>query len=133
MMPRASKLGASHPPHGHWRQPTGGISPLSTLPSVRHGRSGSPGANLISGRNAIAGRRGERVLGIGLGDLRDNRRSDSVKVACVEEYRPMPQLRRAVAARSRTASPTSQEIDVTLSGEIEAVFVPADERAGRRG
>ena len=58
MMPRASKLGASHPPHGHWRQPTGGISPLSTLPSVRHGRSGSPGANLISGRNAIAGRRG---------------------------------------------------------------------------
>ena len=45
----------------------------------------------------------ERALRIGLRDVPDNRRSDGVKVASVEEYRPVPQLRRAVATPSWTA------------------------------
>lgn len=48
-----------------------------------------------------------RALGIRLPDVPGNRPGDGVKLACVEEFRPVPQLRRAVAARSRTASPTA--------------------------
>jgi hypothetical protein len=62
---------------------------------------------------------------------RDNRRGNGVKMACIEEFRPVSQLGRVVAARSRTASPISQEIDVSLSGEIETVPIPADERTRR--
>jgi hypothetical protein len=52
--------------------------------------------------------RPERALGIGPREVLDNRLSDGVKVACVEECRPVPQLRGAVAARSRAASPAAQ-------------------------
>jgi hypothetical protein len=75
--------------------------------------------------------RPEHALGIGLRDVRDNRRGNGVKMACIEEFRPVSQLGRVVAARSRTASPMSQEIDVSLSGEIETVPIPADERTRR--
>jgi len=72
-------------------------------------------------------------LGIGLREPLGNHRRNAVKVTCAEEFRPVPQLRRAIAARSRPASPAAQEIDVTLSGEIETMSVSADERVGGRG
>jgi len=75
----------------------------------------------------------ELASGIVLCEPLGNRRRNAVKMTCVEEFRPVPQLRRAIAARSRLASPLAQEIDVTLSGEIETMSVSADERAGRSG
>jgi len=54
-------------------------------------------------------------------------------VAGVEECLTVPQLRLAVTARSRPASPVGQEINIALSGEVEAVAIAADERAGRSG
>jgi hypothetical protein len=39
----------------------------------------------------------------------------------------MSQLLSAVATRNRLASPAGQEIDVTLTGQIEAVAIAADE------
>ena len=39
-------------------------------------------------------------------DLPDDRRRKRVEVSCTEELRAVPELRRAVAARSRVAAPT---------------------------
>jgi hypothetical protein len=75
----------------------------------------------------------ELASGIELCEPLGNRRRNAVKMTRVEEFRPVPQLRHAIAARSRLASPLAQEIDVTLSGEIETMSVSADERAGRSG
>jgi hypothetical protein len=54
-------------------------------------------------------------------------------MACVKEVRAVPQLHRAVAGGGRTTSPTAQEIDVALAGEVEAMVISADERARRSG
>ncbi len=75
----------------------------------------------------------ELASGIELCEPLGNRRRNAVEMTCVEEFRPVPQLRHAIAPRSRLASPLAQEIDVTLSGEIETMSVSADERAGRSG
>ena len=64
-------------------------------------------------------------------DLPDDRRRERVEMPRVEEFRSMPKLRRAIAPRSRAASPTRSEIDVALAGEIETVPVSADEHACR--
>jgi hypothetical protein len=39
-------------------------------------------------------------------DLPDDRRRKRVEVSCTEELRAVPELRRAVSARSRAAAPT---------------------------
>src|SRR5882724_10516765 len=75
----------------------------------------------------------ELASGIELCEPLGNRRRNAVEMTCVEEFRPLPQLRHAIAPRSRLASPLAQEIDVTLSGEVETMSVSADERAGRSG
>jgi hypothetical protein len=72
-------------------------------------------------------------LRVGLIDVLGDRRRDGIEMACVEECRAVPQLRRGVAARSRPASPTAQEIDVALAGNVEAMVVAADENARRSG
>jgi hypothetical protein len=41
----------------------------------------------------------------------------------------MPQLVCAVAAGSRQVPPTSEQVDVTRPGDVEAMTVPAGERA----
>ena len=66
-------------------------------------------------------------------DLPDDRRRERVEVSRTEELRAVPELQRAIPARSRVAAPTAQEIDVALAGEIETVAVSADECACRRG
>jgi hypothetical protein len=39
-------------------------------------------------------------------DLPGDRRRERVEVSCVEELRTVPELRRAITARSRAAAPT---------------------------
>jgi hypothetical protein len=72
-------------------------------------------------------------LRVGLIGLLGDRRRDGIEMARVEECGAVPQLRRGVAARSRPASPTAQEIDVALAGNVEAMMAAADERARRSG
>jgi hypothetical protein len=72
-------------------------------------------------------------LRVGLIDVLGDRCRDGIEMACVEECRAVPQLRRAVAARNRSTFPTLQEIDVALAGKVEAMAVAADERARREG
>ena len=62
--------------------------------------------------------------------LRDSRR-DGIEVSGIEECCPMPQLFQAVTSRRRLAWLSTQEIDVALAGQIEAVAIPAGECASR--
>ena len=70
---------------------------------------------------------------IALLNMLGDRRRDIFEMPCVEECCPMPQLLRAVATHSRLATPAAYEIDVALTGQIEAVTIAADECAGRGG
>ena len=49
----------------------------------------------------------------------------------VEKRRPMPQLDRAIAARRRQPSPSTEQVDVPRPCDVEAMPVRADERALR--
>jgi hypothetical protein len=73
----------------------------------------------------------EYWLRIALPNVLGDVQRDVIEMACVEECCPMPQLLLAVATRTRLASPTAQEIDVTLTSEIEAVTSAADKCACR--
>ena len=66
-------------------------------------------------------------------DLPDDRCRERTEVSRVEELRAVPELRWAITARSRAVSPTGQEIDIALAGEIEIVPVSAGECACRSG
>ena len=60
-------------------------------------------------------------------DMPDDCCRECAEVSCIEKLRALPELRRVVAARSWAASPTEQEIDIALAGEIETVPVSAGE------
>jgi hypothetical protein len=70
-------------------------------------------------------------LGFALLNVLHDRGCDWVKIASIEECSAVPQLHCAVAARGRAASPTAQETDVPLTGEVEAVAIAANECACR--
>ena len=55
--------------------------------------------------------------------------TDVIELPCVEECCPLAQLLRVVAFECRSPSVVTQEIDVSLSGEIKAEAIAADQRA----
>jgi len=65
--------------------------------------------------------------------MRGHHSRHGVEMTRAEEFRTVPKLRWTVAARCRSASPATQEIDVALAGNVEAVPISAGERARRNG
>jgi hypothetical protein len=55
--------------------------------------------------------------------------TDVIEMLCVEECCPLPQLLRVVAFECRSPSLVTQDIDVSLTGEIKAAAIAADQRA----
>ena len=61
--------------------------------------------------------------------MRGHQSRHGVEMTRAEEFRTVPKLRWSVAARCRSASPATQEIDVALAGNVEVVPISAGERA----